>query len=48
MPSQLYVYLPPYASSETFRSCFSMRQWKYYVIVPLGLIECEQRRTLSG
>jgi len=33
---------------EAFRSCFSKRQWKYFVIVLLGLIECEQRRTLSG
>lgn len=33
---------------EAFRTCFSKRQWKYFVIVLLGLIECEQRRTLSG
>jgi hypothetical protein len=33
---------------EVFRSCFSKRQWKYFVIVLLGLIECEQRRTLRG
>lgn len=33
---------------EVFRSCFSKRQWKYFVIVLLSLIECEQRRTLSG
>lgn len=33
---------------EAFRGCFSKRQWKYFVIVLLGLIECEQRRTLSG
>lgn len=33
---------------EAFRSCFSRRQWKYFVIVLLGLIECEQRRTLRG
>jgi len=33
---------------EAFRSCFSKRQWQYFVIVLLGLIECEQRRTLSG
>ena len=31
-----------------FRPCFSERQWKYFVIVLLGLIECEGRRTLSG
>jgi hypothetical protein len=33
---------------EAFRSCFSTRQWKYFVTVLLGMIECEQRRTLSG
>jgi len=33
---------------ETFRDCFSNRQWKYFVIVLLGLIECEERKTLSG
>jgi len=33
---------------EAFRPCFSKRQWKYFVTVLLGLIECEQRRTLSG
>ncbi|GIK38053.1 MAG: hypothetical protein BroJett011_18860 [Chloroflexota bacterium] len=33
---------------EAFRPCFSQRQWKYFVIVLLGLIECEGRRTLSG
>lgn len=26
---------------EVFRPCFSQRQWKYFVIVRLGLIECE-------
>lgn len=34
--------------SEVFRPCFSRRQWKYFVIVLLGLVECEGRRTLSG
>jgi hypothetical protein len=34
--------------AEIFRSCFSKRQWKYFVIVLLGLIECEERKTLSG
>jgi hypothetical protein len=34
--------------TEIFRSCFSQRQWKYFVIVLLGLIECEERKTLSG
>ena len=33
---------------ELFRSCFSKRQWKYFVIVLLGLIECEERKTMSG
>ena len=34
--------------AELFRPCFSRRQWKYFVIVLLGLIECEGRRTLRG
>jgi hypothetical protein len=33
---------------EAFRSCFSTRQWKYFVTVLLGLIECEERKTLTG
>lgn len=33
---------------ELFRPCFSKRQWKYFVIVLLGLIKCEGRRTLCG
>ena len=33
---------------ELFRPCFSKRQWKYFVIVLLGLVECEGRRTLCG
>jgi hypothetical protein len=33
---------------EIFRGCFSTRQWKYFVIVLLGLIECEERKTLCG
>lgn len=33
---------------NTFRSCFGKRQWKYFVTVLLGLIECEDRRTLSA
>jgi hypothetical protein len=33
---------------EAFRHCFSKRQWKYFVIVLLGLIECEERRTMTG
>jgi hypothetical protein len=34
--------------AEVFRPCFSRRQWKHFVIVLLGLVECEGRRTLSG
>src|SRR5262245_23413126 len=34
--------------AELFEPCFSQRQWKYFVIVLLGLIECEGRRTLRG
>ncbi len=33
---------------ETFRPCFSGRQWKYFVIVLLGLVEGEGRSTLQG
>jgi SRSO17 transposase len=33
---------------DVFRPCFSKRQWKYFVIVLLGLIECDERRTLTG
>jgi len=33
---------------ELFRSCFSKPQWKYFVIVLLGLIECEERKTMTG
>lgn len=33
---------------EAFRGCFSKRQWKYFVIVLLGLVECEERRTMTG
>ena len=32
---------------EIFRPCFRRRQWKYFVIVLLGLIECEERKTLT-
>ena len=34
--------------ADLFRPCFSQRQWKYFVIVLLGLIECDGRRTLRG
>ena len=33
---------------EAFRGCFSKRQWKYFVTVLLGLIECEERKTMTG
>ncbi len=33
---------------ELFRPCFRKRQWKYFVIVLLGLIECEERKTMTG
>jgi DDE superfamily endonuclease len=33
---------------EIFRPCFSQRQWKYFVIVLLGLVECEERKTMTG
>lgn len=33
---------------EAFRPCFSRRQWKYFVIVLLGLVEGEGRSTLKG
>jgi hypothetical protein len=33
---------------EIFRHCFSQRQWRYFVIVLLGLIECEERKTMTG
>jgi hypothetical protein len=34
--------------AERFRPCFSRRQWRYFVIVLLGLVECEERKTLTG
>ena len=34
--------------ADAFRPCFSPRQWQYFVIVLLGLVECKERRTLSG
>jgi len=33
---------------ELFRSCFSKPQWKYFVTVLLGLVECEERKTMTG
>ncbi|MGB9640874.1 MAG: hypothetical protein ACPL4H_08155 [Anaerolineales bacterium] len=34
--------------TNAFHSCFSNRQWKHFVTVLLGLIECEERKTLFG
>jgi hypothetical protein len=34
--------------AEGFRVCFTRRQWKYFVIVLLALIQCEARHTLSA
>lgn len=34
--------------AESFCGCFSQRQLKYFVTVLLGLVECQERRTLSG
>jgi hypothetical protein len=33
---------------EIFRSCFSKRQWKYFVTVLLGLIGRKERKTMAG
>lgn len=33
---------------ELFRCCFRKRQWKYFVTVLLGLVECEERKTMTG
>ena len=33
---------------EAFRVCLSKRQWKYFFNVLLGLIECEERKTMTG
>jgi len=34
--------------AESFRGCFSQRLLKYFVTVLLGLVECQERRTVSG
>src|SRR5215210_1038379 len=34
--------------AEEFRSCFSRRQFQYFVTILLALIECQERRTLSA
>jgi hypothetical protein len=33
---------------EIFRPCFRKRQWKYFVTILLGLVECEERKTMTG
>ena len=33
---------------EAFRDCFSKHPWKNFVTVLLGLIECEERKTMTG
>jgi hypothetical protein len=33
---------------EAFRPSFSKRQWKYFVTILLGLVECEERKTMTG
>ena len=30
------------------RTCSTKRQWKYFVVVLLGLIECGESRTMTG
>lgn len=42
----LDVELRQYA--ERFRQCFSKPQWKYFVIVLLGLMLCQESCTMSG
>lgn len=32
----------------TFRTCFTRPQWRYFVIVLLALMQCQEQRTLSG
>jgi hypothetical protein len=34
--------------AEAFRGCFTQRQWKYFVIVLLALVQCEARHTLTA
>jgi hypothetical protein len=49
MPKPIVCLSEPFRQfMELFRPCFSNRQWKYFVIVLLGLIECEERRTMTG
>lgn len=34
--------------AQTFAHCFSRPQWRHFVTVLLGFIQCEERRTLRG
>ncbi len=34
--------------AEAFRGCFTTRQWKYFVIVLLALVQCDARHTLTA
>jgi len=34
--------------AEAFRGCFTNRQWQYFVIVLLALVQCEARHTLTA
>ncbi|OGO18167.1 MAG: hypothetical protein A2Z14_18900 [Chloroflexi bacterium RBG_16_48_8] len=33
---------------EAFRECFRIRHWKHFVTVLLALIECKNRKTMTG
>jgi len=49
MPKQIVCLSEQFSQYlEAFRGCFSKRQWKYFVTVQLGLIECEERKTMTG
>lgn len=34
--------------AQVFRSCFTRRQYQYFVTILLALVECQERRTLSA
>jgi hypothetical protein len=34
--------------AQTFVRCFTKPQWRHFVTVLLGFIQCEERRTLRG
>ena len=34
--------------AQIFSAVFSLPQWKYFVTVLLGLLHCDERRTLSA